>query len=72
MAVFVILALALAVLSVAAVVVAALQVVTVGRGLAAAVGEATTQLRPLAEELAEEAAVTAAELEALGARAGDR
>lgn len=67
MSVFVILALACAVLACAAAVLAGLQVVAAGRRLAEAVGATMTRLGPLVDELTQEAAVTAAELEAFGA-----
>ena len=64
---FVILALALAVLAVAAAVLAALQVRSAAQRLVRSVADATTQLGPLGEELAQETAVTGAELEAIAA-----
>lgn len=71
MSVFVILALACAVLACAVAVLAALQVVAAGRRLAATVDATMTKLRPLVDELTQEAAVTAAELEAFSARGRD-
>lgn len=71
MPVFVVVALALAVLTVAMVVVAALQLRTTGGALRAAVQRAIGRLGPLGEELRDEIAVTTAELDALGARRSD-
>ena len=64
---FVVLALALAVLAVAAAVLAALQVMGAARRLREVADEATAQLGPLGEELAQETAVTGEELEAIAA-----
>ncbi|MEX0658344.1 MAG: hypothetical protein WD080_04360 [Egibacteraceae bacterium] len=72
MSVFVILALACAVMACAAAVLATFPVVSASRRLAGTVGETMAQLRPLVDELTQEAAVTAAELEAFSARGGDR
>ncbi|HVM00935.1 MAG TPA: hypothetical protein VM324_16720 [Egibacteraceae bacterium] len=65
MPVFVVVALSLAVLSVAAVVLSALQVKAAIGALAAAMRTTGNRLRPLVDELAEEAAVAATELEAI-------
>lgn len=71
MPVFVVVALALAVLAVAMVVVAALQLWTTAGALRGAVRRANERLAPLGEELRDEIAVTTAELDALGARRSD-
>lgn len=65
MSVFVVLALALAVAAVGGVVVAVLQLLRASRGLRAGVERATERLGPLTQELSDEAAVTAVEVEAL-------
>lgn len=65
---FVILGLAFAVLSVGVVGVAALALRTAAKGLAEAGREASERIRPLAEELREEQAVTQLELESLQRR----
>lgn len=66
MSVFVILALALAVLAVAGAVLAVVQVRNAAGGLGEAVRHASTRLRPLIDELEQEAAVTGHELETFG------
>lgn len=71
MSVFVVVALALAVLTVAMVVIAALQLKTTAGALRASVQRAVGRLTPLGEELLDEIAVTSAELDALGARRSD-
>lgn len=71
MPVFVVVALALAVLAVAMVVVAALHVRRTAGALVHAVQRAAERLAPLSEELVDEIAVTSAELEALGERRND-
>ncbi len=65
MDVFVIVALALAVLSLGAVGVAGVALVRTVKGLAAAAGRTMELVRPLTEELAAETAVTTLEIDAL-------
>lgn len=72
MPVFVILALALAVLAAAAAGLAVAQVMRAAGGLDEAVRDTTRRLRPLLDELQQEVAVTGHELEALGAPPGQR
>ncbi|HEY8340726.1 MAG TPA: hypothetical protein VIK95_12730 [Egibacteraceae bacterium] len=67
MSVFVVLALALAVAAVGGVIVAALQLLRASRDLRAGVERASQRLDPLTQELSDEAAVAATELEALQA-----
>lgn len=68
MAVFVVFALSLAVLAVAGVVVAVLQVRTAAQALLTAVHRAESRLRPLLSELEDELAVASTEVEALTQR----
>ena len=65
MSVFVVLALTLAVAATGAVAVAGLQLLRASRRLQSGVKTAAARLEPLTEELQDEAAVTAVELEAL-------
>lgn len=71
MPVFVVVALALAILAVAMVVVAALQLRTTAGALVGAARAAIERLGPLTEELRDEMAVTSAELDALAQRRDD-
>lgn len=70
MSVFVVVALALAVMTAGVAVIAVLQVRSAATGLASAVSRAADALRPLAAELGEEVAVTGREVEALAAQKG--